>query len=114
MAELPGEPRALRRQHLETLTTRKVLLIPDDVASATQLRALLPQNGRTVIVLSQSDLASSFARLHIITLEGPAVFPAQFTKRAAAAVCKVSGTAATTGSWTPMPFGNTSRSPGAG
>jgi len=68
--KLPAEPRALRKQYLATLSEHKVLLIFDDVASATQLRALLPRSGSTVIVTSQSDLASSFPRLHIITLEG--------------------------------------------
>jgi len=69
-ARLPEEPRTLRKQYLETLSERKVLLILDNVASATQLRALLPRSGSTAIVISQSDLASSFPRLHTITLEG--------------------------------------------
>lgn len=71
------------------LSERKVLLILDAVASATQLRSLLPRSGSTAVVTSQSDLASSFPRLHITTLEGLAVFPAPFTKRTAAEVRKV-------------------------
>jgi tetratricopeptide (TPR) repeat protein len=69
-AKLPRKPRALRKQYLETLSERKVLLVLVNVASAAQLRALLPRSGSTAVVTSQSDLASSFPRLHIITLEG--------------------------------------------
>ena len=113
-AKLPDQPRELRKQYLETLAKRKVLLILDDVASGTQLRALLPRSGSTAVVTSQSDLASNFPRLHIITLEGLAVFPAPFTKRTAAAVWKVAVPKQEPEAGPPMPFGNTSPSPDPG
>lgn len=69
-AEIPEEPKALRKRYFAVLEARHVLLVLDDVASPLQLRALLPRNGAHTIVTSQSDIASTFPHLHGVVLDG--------------------------------------------
>ncbi|MGC9348227.1 MAG: tetratricopeptide repeat protein [Anaerolineae bacterium] len=61
--ELPADPRELRRRYHATLSERRLLLILDNVTSATQIRYLLPREGSTVIVTSEHDLSKSLSKL---------------------------------------------------
>lgn len=67
---LPETSTDLRKLYSKTLAERRVLLILDDAASATQLRALLPRGNSTAIVTTQDELSSSFPKLYARALDG--------------------------------------------
>jgi tetratricopeptide (TPR) repeat protein len=66
----PEEPRELRRCYQAALADHKLLLILDNVTSATQIRYLLPRENSTAIITSEHDFSASFSKLFSWTLEG--------------------------------------------
>ncbi len=66
----PENPRLLRERYFRAISSGEALVILDNVASAAQLRHLLPRGGAPVIVTSQADLATTFSGLHPLTLGG--------------------------------------------
>lgn len=66
-ALLPEEPGELDRLYRDTFSNLKVLLLLDNVASATQLRRLLPRQPSAVIVTARTEFPVS-AKLYSLNL----------------------------------------------
>ena len=66
-ALLPEEPGELDRLYRETFSSLKVLLLLDNVASATQLRRLLPRQPSAAIVTARTEFPVS-AKLYTLNL----------------------------------------------